>query len=356
MTTQRLGVLVVGRFHDEAFATHIAETLVSMGHRVVQFDPGPSRSVGGGQLTARLRQVRAQTTELFRALPAGRAILARRLLRIAGAQPLHLAIVCHDFLLPAEVAALKRTIGGPVVMWFPDHMSQFGRAAFINAPYDVLFFKDPFIVFTLRRESSARLEYLPECCNPVRHKTIALSEADRQRYACDITTAGNIYPSRVAVFSQLADFDVRIWGNPPPAWLLLGPVAGMLQHRFVANEEKSKAFCAAKVVVNNLHPAEVWGINVRAFEVCAVGALQVVTWRPGLQQLFADGREVFSYRDIAHLRELLPKLLRDDQLRADVSQAGMRRALADHTYTHRLTMLLETALQGAPAFPLPNVS
>jgi spore maturation protein CgeB len=353
VTSRALTIMVVGRFYEEAFAEHIAETLVRMGHSVVRFEPGWKRSTAGGQLRARLRNVRLRASDILQSVPVVRRSLTRRLLTAARSERIDLTIVCHDFLLPAEVGALRDVTGAPAVLWFPDHLAQLGRAAFLNSSFDVLFFKDPFIVSTLRRETSARLEYLPECCNPDRHRPVPLSDSDRTRYGCEIATAGNMYPSRVSVFRQLNDFEVRIWGNPAPRWLQLGPVEQMLQGRFVANEEKSKAFLGAKVVVNNLHPAEVWGINVRAFEVCGIGACQVLTWRPGLQQLFDDGVEVISYRNVKELRALLPALLNDDDRRARVAEAGMRRARQEHTYERRLDMLIKSALMGEAAYPLP---
>lgn len=62
------------------------------------------------------------------------------------------------------------------------------------------------------------------------------------------------------------------------------------------NHEKVRAFRGAKVVVKNLHYGEVLGVNARTFEAAGAGAFQMVDWRPGLGQLFEDGKELIAFR------------------------------------------------------------
>jgi hypothetical protein len=75
----------------------------------------------------------------------------------------------------------------------PDHIGNIQKAWFLNADYDALFFKDPFMVDTLSRNLSARILYLPECFNPARLRAPELTEEDRAEFGCDIATAENVY-------------------------------------------------------------------------------------------------------------------------------------------------------------------
>jgi spore maturation protein CgeB len=128
------------------------------------------------------------------------------------------------------------------------------------------------------------------------------------------------------------------------------------QGRPVYNEEKARAYVCAKVVLNSMMYSEIWGLNARAFEAAGIGAFQMIDWRPGLSNLFEDGREVVSYKSIAQLKSLLAYYLPREDDRHAIAAAGKRRAIAEHTYGHRLTLLLETVAGRAKGFDLPALS
>jgi spore maturation protein CgeB len=349
-----MNILVIGKFYSEGFALHIAETLAAMGHAVRPFDPGYRPNRLPGVLGKRPDQVFGLLYSTSDHLPAVRARRMRALWKSVEEGPLDVVIVCHDFLWPAEVAELKRKSGAQVAMWFPDSLVNFHRAFFMNAPYDALFFKDSFILHTLGDVLLSPVYYLPECFNPDRH-CLPVRGVEGPDYACDIATAGNQHSWRVACYKHLADYDVKLWGPPPPLWLPRGPVASMYQGRGVYNTEKAQAFRGAKIVVNHLLYGEIWGVNVRCFEAAGVGAFQMVNWRPGLGQLFVDGSELVSFRSISDMRHKIDHWLPRQEERRAIGDAGRVRALAEHTYYHRLEVLLETLAGRARGFPVPDI-
>jgi spore maturation protein CgeB len=348
-------ILVVGRFYRESFARHIAETLVTMGHQVTPFEMGIRQRTGSRAIIKRLEQVRAHLFEAAGHIPLVSRRRSSSLRRIASSPRADLTIVCHDLLLPAQVELLKAVTRSPVVLWFPDSISVFGRAMFLNAAYDALFFKDPYLVHRLRKDLGRTAYYLPESCNPRCHRPVPLSDADCATFSCDVATAGNLYTYRSAFFEHLAHYRVHIWGNPPPVWMKTEAISGMVRGRYVAEESKAKAFQYAKAVVNNLHAAEIWGINVRAFEIAAVGAFQLISWRPALNQLFEDGEELVSFDGIGDLREKLEYYLPRAADRARIAARGRERALRDHTYAQRLTLMLRTVFGDERGYPMPDV-
>jgi len=281
----------------------------------------------------------------------------RKLWRVAEAEPLDVVIVCHDFLWPGDVAELKRRTGAAVALWFPDSIAGFGRGYFMIAPYDALFFKDPFQVARLRDVVRSPVWYMPECFNPERHVLERpLSDEDRARYRCDICTAGTFHAYRTAFFEHLSGYDIRIWGNPPPLWMPQTAVTIRYGGKYAAYEDKARAFRAAKIVVNNLHYSEIWGVNARTFEAAGIGAFQMVDWRPGLQQLFQDGLELISFRNMVDLKNKIDYWLPREDERLAIGNAGMRRAHAEHTYRLRLELLLNTLAGRERGFPLPPVA
>jgi spore maturation protein CgeB len=350
-----MNILIIGKFYTEGFALHIAETLTAMGHMVRRFEPGLHSGRIGGRTGHRLDQVRGVIHNVSDGVPAIRAWRIRTLWQVTEQGPLDLAIVCHDFLWPTEVAELKRRTGARLAMWFPDHLVNFGRAFFMNAPYDGLFFKDPYIVHALGDVLKSPAYYLPECFNPERHCLPDQEIGHDPAYQCDITTAGSQHSWRVALFEHLEGYDVKLWGNPAPLWLPAGPVGRMYQRRPVFNRDKARAFLGAKIVVNSLHYGEVWGVNARTFEAAGIGAFQLVDWRPGLRQLFEDGKEIVSFSDIEDLRRKIDYYLTHEEERCTIAHAGKVRAHRDHTYSKRLLLLLATLTGNTKGYPLPDI-
>jgi spore maturation protein CgeB len=350
-----MNLLVIGKFYTEGFARHIVETLDLMGHKTCRFEPGYRSNRLPGQFGKRLNQAFSTLYNTSDNLPAFRARRMLRLWRTVEEAALDVVIVCHDFLWPAEVAELKRRSRARVVMWFPDPIVNFHRGLFMNAPYDGLFFKDPFIVHRLGDVLASPVYYLPECFNPARHTIPEGAATDDAAYACDIVTAGNLHSWRVAVYKHLAGYHVRLWGHPPPLWLPAGLVLEMFQGRGVYNADKARAFRSARIVVNNLTYGEIWGVNVRCFEAAGIGAFQMIDWRPGLGHLFEDGKELVTFTSMKDLKTKIDYWLPRNDERHAIAKAGMKRAYAEHTYRHRLELLLATMEGCAKGYPVPGI-
>jgi spore maturation protein CgeB len=349
-----MNILVIGKFYTEGFGLHIAETLEAMGHTVSRFEPGYHSGRLGPRLGHRIDQVGNVIREIADNVPVLRAWYMKELWKVASQANLDVVILTYDFLWPSEVKELKRLTTAAVTMWFPDAITNFKRAFFMNAPYDGLFFKDPFILHRMQGILASPIYYLPECFNPTKHLKDNESKRDSSEFECDIAIAGGMHSYRVAFFKHLTDYNVKIWGAREPLWLDSGPVAKMYQGRPVYNHEKATAFLAAKIVFNNLNYGEIWGINVRAFEIAGIGAFQMIDWRPGIEQLFDVGKELVCFQSIADLKQMIDYWLPRDEERREIALAGKVRALAEHTYKLRLNLLLDTLSGKENGYPLPH--
>jgi len=350
-----MNILVIGKFYTEGFGLHIAETLEDMGHSVRRFEPGYRSDRLGGRIGYRIDQVGRVVHSASDSLPAVRARRMRELWKIAEQAPLDVVVVIYDYLWPSEVEELKKRTGAVVALWFPDTLANFDRALFMNASYDGIFFKDPFIVQMLQRVLASPVHYLPECFNPDRHSAQDATATELDAYRCDITTAGSQHSWRVAIFKHLTEYDIKIWGKPTALWMNAGPVTRMYQGRPVYNRDKALAFRASKIVLNTLYYGEIWGVNVRTFEIAGIGAFQLVDWRPGIEQLFAVGKELVCFRNIGELKEKIDYWLPRDEERMEIAAAGMRRAHAEHTYRLRLELLLDTMAGRSRGFEMPDI-
>ena len=248
-----------------------------------------------------------------------------------------IVINVDSFLVPSVVTRL-RSSGARVAFWFPDHVANLGRQLMLLAPYDAIFFKEPFLTDRLRAMLDLPVYYLPQACNPRWHRPVAPAGTE----PC-LVIAGNMYPSRVRLLDRLIakGIPLRLYGGGFPRWI--GETACRAAHtgRYVAREEKARVFRSAAGVLNTMHLAEVNGVNARLFEAAGCGAAVLTEFRSTVPELFAVGKEVLVFHDFDDLVEQATRLLSERGLTARLGDAAAQRAHRDHTYDLRVTTILE---------------
>jgi spore maturation protein CgeB len=320
---------LIGPQGVDQFQDNIADSLTRMGHRVSFLGVCDVRR--GGRLATHLTQLAVA------AAPRLENRLQSRLERLAHDRECDLVINVEGALSPATVTALRRH-RIPVALWFPDHVSNLGRARMLAAPYTALFFKDPLLVQRLRDTLGLPVSYLPEAANPRWHRPIGAAGTKRH-----IVVVGNTYLTRLLLIRRLheAGIPLAIYGGATPRWARNLLPAGLYVRPPVFREHKSRVFRAAAGVLNNLYPGEMYGVNCRLFEATAAGAAVLCESRPALADLFDLDREVATFVNFDELVGRARQLLADDRLSQEIGDAASKRAHAEHTYEARLQVILE---------------
>jgi spore maturation protein CgeB len=320
---------LIGGSRPDGFQTNIGDTLPGMGHRVTH--------LGSTSVTRAGRMVNRVAAVARSALPALDDRLHRRLAHAALERGCDAVITVQGDLSPAAVATLRRN-RVPVALWFPDAVCNLGRQRMLVAPYTALFFKDPLLVRRLRDTLGLPVWYLPQACNPRWHRPLGEPGADRT-----VAVVGNAYPSRLLLLRRLheAGVPLAVYGAGVPAWARDAWPSRLPVRGPVFREEKARVFRGAAAVLNNLHPAEMHGVNLRLFEAAAAGAAVLCEQRPVLADLFDPGTEVVPFGDFSELVARARELLADPALTRKLGDAASRRAHSEHTYAHRLPVILE---------------
>ena len=323
----RIGV--IGPMGPDRFAENVGDTLQRLGHVVTQL--GPAHHRGRSRLVNRAAGLARQ------ALPRLDELAQNRIVRAALAADCEIVINVDRLLVPSMVTRL-RSSGARVAFWFPDHVANLGRQLMLLAPYDAIFFKEPFLTDRLRAMLDLPVYYLPEACNPRWHRPV--TEAGTE--PC-LVIAGSMYPSRVRLLDRLIakGIPLRLYGGDFPRWI--GETASRASHtgRYVACEEKARVFRSAAGVLNTMQLGEINGVNARLFEAAGCGAAVLTEFRPTVPELFAVGEEVLVFHDFDDLVEQATRLLSEPGLTARLGDAATQRAHRDHTYDLRLTAILE---------------
>ena len=335
-------VLVVGAAWTDSSEMGCVRGLQALGHEAEICDlrnhmgvPGPLQRFPMAHLVADF-VLRATVREPYQ--------LAQRPLldRVAAYRPDLVLVVQLVWVLPETIAAL-RDRGVRCVGWFPDAFTSFGRGSFLLAPYDALFFQDPFIVDRLSTAFGVdNIHHLPQCCDPAFHRPLPLTPEEAAAYRADVATFGNFYPYRARLLEPLLDgsLQVKLYGSRPPRWLR-HPAREYWAHKHLSGDEKSKAMLAARIALNTNHYAGIGDVNKRTFELAGIGAFQLTDDRAALSKYFEPGVEIAVFQGRADLREQVDYYLKRPEERAAMAERAQRRAHREHTFEARLRTLLQ---------------
>ena len=234
----RIGV--IGPVGPDYFAENVGDTLQRLGHVVTQL--GAARPRSRSRLVGRAAGLTRQ------ALPRLDERAQDRIVRAALDAGSEVIINVDSLLMPSAVTRL-RSSGARVAFWFPDHLANLGRQLMLLAPYDAIFFKEPFLTDRLRAMLDLPVYYLPEACNPRWHRPV--TAAGTEPY---LVIAGSMYPSRVRLLERLIakGIPLRLYGSGFPRWLGETAVRAVHTGRYLAREEKARVFRSAAGVLNTM--------------------------------------------------------------------------------------------------------
>ena len=145
-------------------------------------------------------------------------------------------------------------------------------------------------------------------------------------------------PMRSHMLRSIADMDLRLFGDR--GWTMDDLLAPKYRGGPLPSEKTNLVYNGADIVLNIHHPQFKAGTSLRTFGICAAGAFQIVDWRPGLDDFFIPGEELVTYRSLDELRERVSQYSVDSNARTRIARAGCERARREHTYAHRLSVIL----------------
>ncbi len=259
-------------------------------------------------------------------------------------RPAMVLVIKGGPITPGLIRRVKARLDTLFLSFFPDNPLWMIPFDSIEA-YDLFFTKERYALRSLQQVGLRNLHYLPMYCAPDFHYPVTLTPEEHQRYGAPISFVGNHYPYRERFVRELAGCPLKLWGSgwanaedPAVRRMVAGPA--------VFGREKLLVYSGSTLSLNHHHPMnDIVGVNTRTFELAASGACQVVDQKEELGALFKPGEELLAYRDLAELRRHLDYYLaHPDEARA-IGENARRRALAEHTLSHRIEEMLAAVEQ-----------
>ena len=304
-------ILLIGAF-DGALHAHTAlrrRALERLGCRVSCFN-----LMSDGGLLSRLRRV-ALHDRVARAL--------------AQAAPSVVLVLEGTQIGASLVAALRRRSDAVWVNWFCDGRRTAAAVEPVAGAYDLVFVADT-------AEAGQPCRYLPAGCDPSVHRPMR----SRDQFRANVVFAGTATPHRERMLSELVEFGLALWG---PGW----------------RKTKLRDYCRGELLDHGDYVRAYAG-RVRRGERPVLGASSsripaaigaCSSWprwgcrrsvgiRPSLERHFQEGTEILAARSAAEFKILTAEALHDRPRVEQAARDARQRALSEHTYMHRLGVLL----------------
>jgi spore maturation protein CgeB len=324
-----LRIFIPAPCFDDSFVDNVQVTLAAMGHEVRTLGPVPHDR--HWNVVRRIAKTALAQVYAHRPPPA-----ERRIVGAARAFKPDIIIGLTAHLHSETLAQLRALCPGRCVLWWGDTPANAHRRDIIDSGWDAVFLKDRAAVAKLRL-IGRRAFLLHEAMNPMWHKPVASQAHER------LAVAGNYYAFRQELIVRMlrdgVEFD--LYGPPPPRWAHR-EIRDRHLGRYITREEKSLAFGEAMACLNTFNLSEGDSLNCRAFEVAGAGGLQLIEYRPAIEDCFEPGKELLTFTNYETLISNVDKVRNSPHEMRSIRIAAAKRAVAEHTYTNRLTALLDT--------------
>jgi spore maturation protein CgeB len=261
-----------------------------------------------------------------------------------------------DALLEARVPAIRRP-RGIAAFWDVDAPATLDRIAAdpgdpfraLIPDYDLIltYGGGPPVVNAYRRFGARRCVPIYNGLDPATHHRVM----PEQRFACDLGLVANRLPDRE---QRIDEFFVAIARDLPGRRFVLGgngwadkPLPANIRYLGHLYTRDHNAFNTSALAVLNVSRDSMaaYGFSpaTRVFEAAGAAACIITDAWEGVAQFFEPGREILVAEDGPAVAEQLARITCDAA--RGIGAAARARALADHTYAQRVT-LLQQVLQG----------
>ncbi len=349
-------LLVAPQSHDTVLGmigNHCRKALENIGYEIETFDFRQSRyfkSSFGSLLKKGIKKLSPfspQRIPLIKSLE--REKMNKSLLAVTREYRPHILLVLTgDNIFTETLEEIKKS-GITTVNWFTDPVLDPGRKDFarnISAYYDYFFIFESERVLNYTKLKSRYIKTVPLACDPDVHKSIDLSEKEKQKYGSEVCFTGTIKFEREKILNSLTHFNLGIWSsNLKKSSSLIKFYRG----KCLLDEENARIYSASDIVLDISTPYgktnEVFYTNLRVFEVTACGAFLLTDKSPHLSKLYDIGEEIVCYRDEKELKELIKYYLSHPEERKRIAKKGQERAYHEHTYEKRLRKILSIVIE-----------
>ena len=320
-------ILIPAFGFEDCFVDNVEKTLVEMGHEVLTLGHVPLKKYWS---------LPRYATRVAREMMIGDKPdrVGQQVIKLAKEFKPDVVLSVTGLLHPVVLEELGKFARGRRVIWWGDPPANSQKWGILDPGWDWIYVKDR-AAETKLRLLGRNAHLLHEAMNPSWHKPLSSQKNG------SVVVAGNYYAFRQAIILKLLGDGVafELYGAKPPRWAH-PQIKKLHTGKYVTGEEKSRVFGEGVACLNTFSLAEGNSLNCRAFEVAGAGGLQIIEYRSAIEECFEPGKELLAFQTYDELLAHLKHAQRDPEQMKSIRQAGAARALAHHTYRHRLEVIL----------------
>ena len=283
--------------------------------------------------------------------------VARRMASKVAKQRPDLVLVVYRHLHPSLVEQVKKQLPGvPVAQLNPDALSNLEKQQIIAADFDFYFSKEPYIVDMLRNKAGLNAYYLPEGFNPRIHQKPPVEKSVAEWLTdIDVLVFGSLYAYRARMIEQLTQAGVRVavYGTKGP--YLSPAMQSIHRQQYLVGSAKNRLLYGAKIVLNNLHYAEITSVNQKYFEVNGIGAFQLCDYKPTVEEYTGIPANCVTYHTTEEAIDKIQYYLVRASERHQLAAQQYQHFLAHHTLDHRVAELLRIVFTPTASTPIKQL-
>lgn len=256
-----------------------------------------------------------------------------------------LVICVYRFIHP-EFVRLCKIQGARIIHINPDQMTTLECQQIFASDYDAWFVKDPYMLDFMKNNMKLNTYLYNEAFNQRYHVKPKKNKFDAEKeISIDVMTYGNCYPYRVKMLKTVLDekINLKVYGGVPRRFYN-NELEAANQHKYITGKEKADLLYGSKIVFNQMHFAEVAGVNCRFFETNGCGAFQLSDYRPILHDLLPIDPQMVSFKNIDEGVDKIKYYLSHDKERYDIAQTIYNHFIKNYTYDNLVDFLLKTIM------------
>ncbi|HOK41831.1 MAG TPA: glycosyltransferase [bacterium] len=221
-------------------------------------------------------------------------------------------------------------IDDPFICWLDNNQYFLFQESMKSIKYvDKIFVFDEYFVDGIKYRLNKETYYLPLAFDDNIYKKLELPK----KY--NISFIGCQTNERYEHLKLLEDYGLVLFGGD---WQELN------KHKYgnVVPLDKTNQIYNQSLINFNYHRIQtVYGANTRTFEVPGSGNFLLTDYRKSMEQLFEIGKEIECFKSKEELKEKVKYYLENKNKIFEISEAGYKRAIKEHTYKHRIKSVLE---------------
>lgn len=317
-------VLVVGKAGNVTFwLENVLAAFRTEGHEAIGFSTAGDRLLGRLELSLVKRLNNTALT----------AVIAKQFKPVLRAFRPDLIVFTHAFWgVPLEVyQAAHEADPRPVMIgWIGDRFNaeQLAKARLM----DYLFFSDSGFIEDARAYGfPANYGYLPLAADPHLFRTGAGARVNGMVFVANHT------PHRGEVVEAIAS-PIAIYGR---GWNRMNNRIHRIHPHLINIRRVARLYGKYRATLNVMNELNLKnGLNQRNFEPLACKSVLITERVRDLELCFAPGKEILVYTGADELNALYEQVMKDAPFAQRIAEAGYRRVMAEHTYTHRIRTML----------------